>query len=100
MNLSAQGQELQYCCGVVEIGKFALGDITEHHWNNDFPLETVIKQNETYVFKIATFTNTSQCKKAYEIMCSKLRLVSQTKPKINPNSGNLVFVCVFTNKGK
>ena len=95
MNITARAVELNFCCGVTEVGSFRSDSDS---WSAS--LEDEIKENESYVFKIATFTNTPQCKKAYEIMCNKLKLVSQTEPKRNPNSGNLVIVCVFTNKAK
>lgn len=90
----AHNRGIAYCCGVTEIGDFC-ADFDHGRLQT---LISIINSTGRYVYKISTFTNTPACKKAYEIMCSKLKLVSQTEPKRNPNSGNLVFVCVFTNK--
>jgi hypothetical protein len=81
-----------YCCGLLSIGNFRQQGTDR--------LEDGIRFNDQYVYKIATFINTPVCKKAYEIMCRDLKLVSQTIPHRNPLSGNQVFVAVFTNKGK
>ncbi len=109
--LRATWTHLRFCCGVVEIGNFGYGvacydtldeviSQTRYGVACYDTLDEVISQTRDYVYKIATFIDSPECRRAYERMCSKLQLVSQTEPKRNPNSGNLVFVAVFTNKPK
>ena len=98
--VAAACAQLDHCCGVAEIGGFHLSNSAQMHGGYYGKLTNVIDRNNTYVYKIATFIDSPQCKQAYKIMCDKLKLVSQTEPKRNPNSGNKVFVAVFTNKDR
>ena len=93
MTVHAVARNFSFCCGAVEIGSF--GDYYGH--SSDYRLSNQIKRNR-HVFKIATFIDRPDQRKAYEQMCKQLKLVAQTEPKHNPRSGNLVFVAVFTNK--
>lgn len=93
MTLLANRNSLRFCCGAVEIGNFR-NDYTGYNTT----LNTTLNNTNGFVFKIATFVNRPSQRKAYEEMCHRLKLVAQTEPKRNPNSGNLVFVAVFTNK--
>jgi hypothetical protein len=90
MNITAKFENDIFCCGVRVIGSFA-----EDAWDND--LEQVIDQALEYnpAFITATFIDDPVCKKAYEILRSKLKLIRQTKPRKNEGSGNEVFMCIY-----
>jgi hypothetical protein len=93
MNITAKVKDDIFCCGVQVIGSFANEE--EDSWN-DLEQE-VIDQALEYnpAFITATFINNPVCKKAYEILRSKLKLIRQTKPRMNEGSGNKVFMCIY-----
>jgi hypothetical protein len=81
-----------FCCAVMTYGEF-------EEYSDEY-LDLLIEQSlaSKFRFHTASFINASDCKEAYGVMCSKLKLVFQSEPIVNPRTGNLVFHCVFVNK--
>lgn len=96
-DITAESQELNYCCGVDEIGEFLFrGENTRWRTSIDSALECV--NNGTGYF-VATFIDNDVCKRAYYELCDKAILLYQSPPRENPrHSYNEVFVCVFLSK--
>ena len=96
-DLTAECQELTYCCGVDEIGNFLLPTYA-NKWRRALPEELATIKTGTGYF-IATFINNEACKWAYYELCDKAILLYQSPPRINPrHEDNEVFVCVFLSK--
>lgn len=95
--LSFRAEVLDTCCGVLDVG---------HFYSRQYPgatrerLESLDKDlTDSAGMFISTFVNTPICKQAYELFCERYKLLYQSEPKFNNNSGNRVFLCVFELKG-
>lgn len=83
-----QVNQFEFCCGVVEIGA----------WYGGYNCHRAVTASRENAFMVATFTNRSEQKRAYDALARDFKIVAQTEPVVNPNSGNLVFVVVYTRK--
>jgi len=92
--LCAQVKEHPYCCGVFEVGNFyhaGPDDQEEVRLSNHF---TTLSYGGTSLFT-ATFVDSPACRDAYKTLVDKYKLLFQSEPLLNNNSGNRVFLCVF-----
>lgn len=80
--------QFAFCCGVAEIG----------NWISGYNLHRAEMTASENAFMVATFTNRSEQKRAYDALARDFKIVAQTEPVVNPNSGNRVFVVVYTRK--
>jgi hypothetical protein len=95
--ITANTQELCFCCGVDEIGDFEL-PTHANRWRDDLNADLYSVSSGTGYF-ISTFINNEACKRAYYELCDKAILLYQSPPRVNPRHGaDEVFVCVFLSK--
>ena len=78
----------EYCCGIAEIGNF-------HQRVSGLAMQY---SEDGVAFYTAAFINTSECKQAYTELKNKLTLIYQSPVKVNPSSGNQLFMCVYIPK--
>lgn len=101
MTIYARSELLSFCCGVSEVGDFNKNTGIRYGYEElEKIIENIGSSNETgYI--VCTFIDNTVCKEAYEFLCKKAKLVTQTKPKVNYEYvDNKVFVAVFNCKGK
>ena len=97
MSVTCCISELDYCCGVDEVGEFAIPR-KDSAWRDDID-DAVLEASTGTGYFISTFTDTPDCKAAYDELCEKATLLYQSPPRVNPRHGaNEVFVCVFLSK--
>jgi hypothetical protein len=97
MSVTCCISELDYCCGVDEVGEFEIPSKASG-WRDDIDVAILEASTGTGYF-ISTFTDTPTCKAAYEELCKKATLLYQSPPRVNPrHTENKVFVCVFLSK--
>lgn len=89
-NLWFSQENLGYCCGVDEVGGFTLNP---EDWAKPWKDQTT-HFDGTGMF-VSTFIDDEACKIAYECLCSKHKLLFQSEPMVNTNSGRRLFLCVF-----
>jgi len=96
-NVCADSTEINYCCGVDELGVFVESDHA-NRWRGDISDALDCVKSGTGYF-VSTFINNDICKRAYYELCDKAILLYQSPPRFNPRHGeNEVFVCVFLSK--
>lgn len=106
-------EQLPHCCGVTDLGSFGVrrgrlqddvdeysGDYYEVDWDDDRTneadlLEDCLESSGTGLFT-ATFINSPECKAAYKLLKEKMKILFQSKPYRNNNSGRDVFLVVYT----
>jgi hypothetical protein len=89
--------ELNYCCGVDEVGEFVIPSKASG-WRYDID-DAILEASTGTGYFISTFIDTPACKAAYEELCKKATLLYQSPPRVNPrHADNKVFVCVFLSK--
>lgn len=49
-------------------------------------------------FDVAGFVSTPECQRAYEELCKKRKLIFQSPVRVNKNSNNDFFFCIFDKK--
>lgn len=97
MKIVAGNSELNYCCGVDEVGGFEFED-PSNSWASSLT-QAIEKTRDGTGYFIATFIDDEVCKQAYHELCEKATLMYQSPPRFNPRHGvNEVFVCVFLYK--
>lgn len=79
----------QHCCGVREFGAFRRSDYGHSCSKNRL---------QGAAYGVATFIDTNVCYVAYEELKESHELVFQSEPKMNPQSGNMLFICVYKEK--
>lgn len=88
---------LEYCCGIQEVGQFLEFGYSQDLEDDLGDLDEGLERGSGRF--ISTFINNPVCKEAYELFCKRYKLLYQSEPEMNNNSGNCVFVCVFELKG-
>lgn len=91
-------RQLNWCCGVDEIGDLYYVDYPPEDFDQDEESQKEVIKSGTGLF-VSTFINTEECKEAYNFLCSQHTLLFQSAPYKNSSSGRLVFLCVFKWKG-
>lgn len=76
-------ERLPNCCGVDDVGTFGGARLNR------------VRKSGTGLFT-ATFINNEVNKEAYEQMCEEFTLLYQSPVRVNSNSGNKLFLCVFS----
>jgi hypothetical protein len=82
----------QWCCGVREFGNFMVPGLGAG-WASGI----AIVKGGTGLYT-ATFINDEHCKAGYEYLTKKYKLLYQSPLRRNGKKGNLVFLCVFSDK--
>lgn len=77
-----------FCCGVVEV------EAQEGYDGDEFL--SIHSFKNRYAFGVSTFTKNQ--KKQYEDLKKKYKIVAQSPVRLNPKTGNAIFVVVFTKK--
>jgi hypothetical protein len=88
--MRADSNRLAFCCGIVEIGSFDYQDISF----SSIPEHT----NSDVAFYVSSFINTHEQREAYLEMKKYFKLIYQSPVRVNPNSGNEIFMCIYTDK--
>lgn len=87
MNVAMGG--VTYGCGLKYVGGFYSGYV-------QFTNKAICDYGTG--FFVASFINNKTCKKAYEYFCKNTKLVYQSPVRLNKNSGNRFFFCIFDAK--
>lgn len=80
---------ISYGCGLKYVGGFYTGHMK-------FTNKAVC--NYGTGFFVAGFIDNEICKKAYDYFCKTTKLVYQSPVRLNKNSGNQFFFCIFDAK--
>lgn len=78
-------------CGLAWAGFFARPRLDAI----DYPLLTKERMRSGTGFFVVGFIKNKACKKAYEEFCKEFQLVYQSPVRLNTNSNNLFFFCIF-----
>lgn len=90
MSISFAKDSLLTCCGVDEIGEFAMDDDTDEDFYDDLK-----HQPSSSGLSLAVFIDTPPCRKAYELLKNKYTILYQSPVCYNRGSGNNLFLVVY-----
>lgn len=92
--LWANPRSVIHTCGLGVLGNFSTsaGEWCEHR-------QLLTAPPGGTGFFVAGFIPTSECKLAYEKLTKRYKLIYQSPVRINTNSGNQFFFCIFDRVG-
>jgi hypothetical protein len=82
--------EVEYSCGLGVVGAFN----KEYTYWKISDVKNQFSKHGTGFF-VAGFIDNSRCKEAYEYLCKETNLVYQSPVRLNKNSNNKFFFCIF-----
>jgi hypothetical protein len=88
-------REVSMTCGVGVVGDF---NFTESNLSSWYTRTRLRAPSGGTGFFIAGFIETSECEEAYKQLCKKHTLIYQSPVRINRNSHNQFFFCIFDRK--
>lgn len=86
-------EDLQFCCGIDEIGSFSFNKNDDMWFGGRVPIQSIEKSGSG--FYVAAF-----CKQAYEELKTHFILLYQSPVRRNRRTGNKLFMCVYLEKNR
>jgi hypothetical protein len=93
--VQGEGQQLSFCCGIIEFGEFEFGDVNDWYFRE---LKDA-KLGESGL-GCAAFVDSAECRLAYEELKGRFNIAYQSSVRKNTLSGNLLFFVVYDGKRK